>query len=481
MDKHKRILKENFGLDSFRNPQEEIILRILDKKHSLVIMPTGAGKSLTYQVPALVFDGLTIVISPLIALMKDQVDTLVRKGINATYINSSLNRTERENRYEELSNGDYKLLYVTPERFRKTDFVAILKKRDISLLAVDEAHCISEWGHDFRPDYSRLKEFRSLMNNPLTLALTATATPAVQADILVQLGLKKEDVKIYHEGIERENLYLECVDLWGEEEKLSHILSIIEANPGNGIIYFVLIKALNSFGDLLAKKNIKFIKYHGDLLQAERKKIQNRFMNGENNLVLATNAFGMGIDKENIRYVIHAQIPGSLEAYYQEIGRAGRDGLASICSMLYDEQDLNIQLQFLNWNNPGVGYYDRLYKLLLTNQDRANAEGLEFLREELVFKNRNDFRLETALGMLDRYGVTAGDIESKNLRLVSELPQTLSSEEYLQMKLKQEQEKLYQMVLYTKEQTCRKSFIHNYFGIDYGEKCGACDLDRVET
>ena len=477
MENYHKILKKYFGFDSFRGVQEDIIQRTLQNKHSLVIMPTGSGKSLTYQIPALLFDDLTVVISPLIALMKDQVDGLQQRSIDAVYINSSLNKTEREKRYREIGEGHYKLLYVTPERFRKPEFVDILKNRKISLLAVDEAHCISEWGHDFRPDYTRLKEFRSVMSNPTTIALTATATPRVQSDIIKQLGLTASEIERYHEGIERENLHLECHDLWGEDEKLKKIKEIIESHKGNGIVYFVLIKDLNRMAELLSKRKIRFLKYHGDLNADERRKIQDRFMNGENNLVLATNAFGMGIDKENIRFVIHAQIPSSLEAYYQEIGRAGRDGKISVCSLLYDEQDLNIQLQFIEWNNPAATYYDRLYRLLNDQLERANAEGIEYLREQMTFKNRSDFRLETALGMMDRFGVTEGSLESKNLTIAAELAEELGSDDNRQSKLKMEQEKLYQMVLYTKEETCRKAFIHRYFGLEYQDTCGVCDLD----
>jgi ATP-dependent DNA helicase RecQ len=479
MNKPHKILHQYFGFDSFRPPQEQIIQRTLEGKHSLIIMPTGSGKSLTYQIPALIFNGLTVVISPLIALMKDQVDGLVARGIDAVYINSSLNRSERESRYQKISDGQYKLVYVTPERFRKSEFIQVLQKREINLLAVDEAHCISEWGHDFRPDYTRIKEFRQVMGDPTTIALTATATPKVQEDIIDQLGLTKEDINIYHEGIERANLFLGCHPVWGEEEKLRHILKIITDNPGNGIVYFVLIKDLNRMSELLRKEQIRCIKYHGDLSSAERKNIQNKFMNGENNLVLATNAFGMGIDKNNIRFVIHTQIPASLEAYYQEIGRAGRDNKRSICTLLYDEQDLNIQLEFIKWNNPSVGYYDRLYKLLYDQVERVNAEGIEFLREQLTFKNSKDFRLETALGILERYGVIEGGVESKNLNLSGELVEPLSSQDYLDIKLKREQEKLYQMVLYTKEENCRKAFIHRYFGLNYQDNCGACDLDLL--
>lgn len=478
MTDYRVILKKHFGFKSFRGVQEDVIQRTLKNRHSLVIMPTGSGKSLTYQIPALMFDGLTVVISPLIALMKDQVDGLQKKMIDAIYINSSLNKEERSQRYQLLSEGHYKLLYVTPERFRKSEFVEILKQRKISLLAVDEAHCISEWGHDFRPDYTRLKDFRHLLSDPTTIALTATATPRVQRDIIDQLGLKRPEMKIFHEGIERKNLFLECKQLWGEEEKLLHILEIIKDNPGNGIIYFVLIKDLNRMAELLRKKNIDYFKYHGDLSGEERKKIQDRFMEGENNLVLATNAFGMGIDKENIRFIIHTQIPASVEAYYQEIGRSGRDGKYSLCSLLYDEQDLNIQLQFIDWNNPAASYYDRLYRLIAGQTEQVNAGGMDFVREQMTYKNRMDFRLETALGILDRYGVTEGNLDSKNLTIISELPEQLSSQDHRNTKLKIDQEKLYQMVLYTKETVCRKAFIHHYFGLDYRKKCGSCDLDN---
>ena len=465
----QHLLKKYFGFELFREPQQEIIQHVLDKKHCLIIMPTGSGKSLTYQIPALMLPDLTLVLSPLIALMKDQVDVLVKKGIDATFINSSLNKTEREQRYQNVSAGKYKLLYVTPERFRKKEFLDILKKREISLLAVDEAHCISQWGHDFRPDYTRLAEFRKLMNNPTTIALTATATPEVQKDIIKQLNLKENEVKLFHEGIDRPNLFLEVHSLWGEQEKLVNILRIVKAHKGNGIVYFVLIKDLENMSDLLTRKGVRHLKYHGDLDNFRRKSIQEKFMKGENNLVLATNAFGMGVDKDNIRYVVHAQIPGSLEAYYQEIGRAGRDGKDSICSLLYDEQDLNIQLEFIKWNNPAAGFYDRLYRLLQNDIQRANAEGLEFVKEQMTYKNRRDFRVETALGIFDRWAVTEGVIDKKNISIVSEIPENLIDQNYLDDKLKNEQKKLYSMMQYAKLENEYKAFIHEYFGLPFND------------
>jgi len=477
-DQKTGLLSQYFGYDKFREPQAQIIDHIMQNGHALVIMPTGSGKSLLYQIPALMLEDLTLVISPLIALMKDQVDVLQRRGIQATFINASLERSEREKRYNNLAAGAYKLVYVTPERFRKSDFRSAIARRKVSLLAIDEAHCISEWGHDFRPDYTRIGEFRHFLNFPVTMALTATATPAVQEDIINQLGLGHGEIKRFHQGIDRPNLFLEVFNVWGEDEKYEHITQIITQRPGSGIIYFVLIKDLEKMSNRLQKKGIRHMIYHGDLASDQRRKIQNQFMGRQNQLVLATNAFGMGIDKENIRYVIHAQIPGSVEAYFQEIGRAGRDGQLSICSLLYDQQDLNIQFDFIKWNNPGAGYYERLYALLKSDAERANAEGSEYLREQLTFKNRYDFRLETALGLLDRYGVTTGTLDTHDLTVVNELPEKLADPGYLDRKLRNEQEKLYQMVMYTKEESCRKAFIHRYFGLEYASKCGACDLEN---
>lgn len=472
------ILQTRFGYESFRPPQEQIIRRALDGAHSLVIMPTGGGKSLCYQIPALMMGDvepskagkvpLTLVLSPLIALMKDQVDALRSRGIDATFINSSLSREDRERRYAGVSSGKYNLLYVTPERFRKAEFTGALSSRDVRLLAVDEAHCISEWGHDFRPDYTRLRELRAQIGNPTTIALTATATPDVQADIVRQLGLTPEVVRVFHEGIDRPNLRLSVDEVWGDDEKVERIARIAQNyadQQGSGIVYFTLIRTLERFSERLRSMKIPHLCYHGDLDRTLRRRIQNQFMRGDCPLVLATPAFGMGIDKDNIRYVIHGEIPGSMEAWYQEIGRAGRDGLPSDCVLLYDESDLLTQMEFLRWSNPDSEFYQRVYDLLVHQREQVEAFGVEWMREKLHARQRHDFRLETVLGMLERHGVIEGSWEPMNVTVLGDLVPELLDQDRLAEKLRRDQQKLLALVQFVRHEGEKMAYIHQYFGI----------------
>ncbi len=460
------VLKKYFNYDSFLPGQEEIINSLTkENKNCLVIMPTGGGKSLCYQIPGLMFENPVIVISPLIALMKDQVDALRNRDIPAAFINSSLSREHKEQRLADFAAGKFRFLYVAPERFRKKEFTEVVGKMKISLLALDEAHCVSEWGHDFRPDYSRVGEFRQLLGNPLTIALTATATPEVQQDILKKLNLDEKETRLFHYGISRPNLGLEVKEVFHNQDKTSAILDTIKNYKGSGIIYFSLIKTLDEFSGILHKKKIHHEVYHGKLPSDKRKSVQKRFINGIDTIVLATNAFGMGIDKPDIRFVIHAEIPGSIESYYQEIGRAGRDGRDSLCLLLYDQEDLRIQMDFIKWANPEPAFYRRLYSLLEHDLEKVNSFGLEYLRQELVFKNRFDFRPETALKMLERIGSIEGDLIETSISLTDTEPDFLFDEEYHQNKLRSDQMKLLNVVRYFREADDRASWLEKYFGI----------------
>jgi len=400
MDKIKEYLKKFFHIDNFRFNQEEIIKAVLDKKNCVVIMPTGGGKSLCFQLPAMYFEGVTMVVSPLIALMKDQVDALNRNGVPATFINSSISGDEQTQRINDVRAGKYKLLYIAPERFNNFLFKEQLQGLKVDLFAIDEAHCISDWGHDFRPSYLRLKEVIKFLNNPPVIALTATATPEVKKDIIKQLDL--ESPEIFVAGFDRPNLSFSVITC-GKSDKAWQTLEFVKTAPGSGIIYAGTRSNADQITAMLQESDIEAINYHAGLMPEERKKIQDDFMNNKYRVIVATNAFGMGIDKPDIRFVIHFDIPGSLEAYYQEAGRAGRDGQGSHCLLFYNTSDRYLREFFIKGDNPSRQNIEEIYSVL----KQQSIEPILLTYNEIsgyLSENVPEMAIGTGLKLLERYG-----------------------------------------------------------------------------
>jgi ATP-dependent DNA helicase RecQ len=396
-------LLAHFGYPAFRPGQESAVESVLAGNDTLVVLPTGGGKSLCYQVPALILPKLTVVISPLISLMKDQVDALEARGLPATFVNSTLTGSQISDRISRAIRGDIKLLYVAPERFDAGVTAERLRDAGVSLLAVDEAHCISEWGHDFRPSYLRISQVREKLGNPPTIALTATATPHVRTDIIAQLKL--ESPKTIITGFDRKNLSYHVLPTRNEQEKDDALVHLLKTNEGLAVVYASTRKAVERITGVLDRARIPAAAYHAGLDDERRHEVQDAFMTEKVRAIVATNAFGMGIDKPNVRIVVHYAMPGTLEAYYQEAGRAGRDGKPGNCYLLHSFPDRFTHEFFIKGNYPEQALVEEVYALLQRNADESG--GVDLSPEDIAnrIKTKASGRdIESVLRVLNKAG-----------------------------------------------------------------------------
>jgi ATP-dependent DNA helicase RecQ len=474
----QKLLRERFGHHEFRDGQERVVRALLDGRDALAILPTGGGKSLVYQLTAELLPGLTVVVSPLLALMKDQVESLRAHGIDVALINSHQSQSESEQALEDARTGHVKLLYVSPERFDDAEFMAQARQISVSLFVVDEAHSISEWGHNFRPAYLTLPEAIVRLGQPTILALTATATPYVRRDIVERLGMREPLVVV--RGTDRPNLFLEVVRVEQETEDRRVVQELLEDDDpvmhGSGIIYTATTRAARDTAGWLRAWGIAADYYHGQRTKRDRERVQNAFMSGDLRVICATNAFGMGVDKPDVRFVIHRDIPASVESYYQEAGRAGRDGHAARCTLIYRPGDLG-RAAFI-------------------------ASGGELTREELVQARAGllqlngqgatltDLQTVTGLGKADvvrlvevllEHGIAQQRRGRVRLRVADFDPQEVSLERE-EHRRAYERSRLDMMRAYAELRECRRRYILNYFGEEpEWQACGNCDVDLARA
>ncbi|MDM8531472.1 RecQ family ATP-dependent DNA helicase [Anaerolineales bacterium HSG25] len=461
----KEALKKYFGFDVFREGQEMAIKRVLNGQETLLVMPTGSGKSLGYQLPALMLPGLTLVISPLIALMKDQVDGLVQAGISATYINSSLPGYESNERMRAVQEGHVKLLYVAPERLRNNRFMRALANIKISLLAIDEAHCVSQWGHDFRPDYLRIAPTWQALGRPTLLATTATATPNVQKQIVKLLDLKKAQIIVA--GFNRPNLSFAVKYTPDDNTKLQTLQSILQkTNTGSSIVYTSTRRNTEEVADFIRHIGIPAQAYHAGLERNIRYQVQDEFMADRLKVVVATNAFGMGVDKATVRAVIHYNIPSSVEAYYQESGRAGRDGLPANCIMLFSPNDQGLQEFLIKSDIPTYEDMEQLYRLLANSTD--SVEAFATISELSDHTHMFPTKVRVALSELEQAGLIInlgmdGFVNKWRINGYSHAALNKRNQA-IQARMNNRFNLLNTMLNYAKLTTCRRKYLLKYFG-----------------
>ena len=479
VDPLNEALHRHFGFSAFQPGQRAVITSVLSRKPTLAVMPTGAGKSLCYQLPALISEGLTLVISPLISLMKDQVDALQARGVKAYFLNSSLSTAEQQSVYDAIEAGSCTLLYVAPERFRSGRFLGLLRRHPIALIAVDEAHCISQWGHDFRPEYAKLGAHLAELDYEMLIACTATATPLVQRDILQVLKLHRDEVEVHVAGFLRKNLYLEARLCRSKSTRQAILKACLKTIEGAVIIYANTQKLVEEYAELCASvlSPEQVSAYHGGMSERLRSTAQERFMSGEASVVVATNAFGMGVDRGDVRAVIHVEIPRTVEAYYQEVGRAGRDGAPAHCLLLYGPGDRRTHEFLINQSHPNPKAFQQVWSSLAsgpktpdelqrTLKSASLSDKVDVITRYLRKESLIEYQPQEELVELSERGLQAGALDE-----VMNLEAIASHREH-QLKMHDEMYRLAQ------SGECRHAYLLSYFGEDRLERCpseASCD------
>jgi ATP-dependent DNA helicase RecQ len=469
-----KLLRSVFGVERLRAGQQDVIDSVLDGKDTLAIMPTGSGKSLCYQLPAKILPGATIVVSPLISLMKDQLEKLHDLGIHAAQVNSSLSPDEERDALDGIRSRRHEIVFCTPERLAQAEFIAVLKAVDIALVVIDEAHCISHWGHDFRPAYLEMAAAIEALGRPPVLALTATATDDVVADIAKQLGRPK--LNIVNTGIYRPNLHYNVVQVTNRREKIGAALRIVRDSNGFGIVYAATVKAAEEMLQALLEAGESATIYHGKLAARQRKENQDLFMEGQRRVMVATNAFGMGIDKSDTRFVVHLQVPANLEAYYQESGRAGRDGADAWCTLLFLQDDKRLQQFFLVKHYPDAAGLKAVYQAA---KDLMGAGPVRFDRLDAALDEFGAGKIKICLKLLKDGCLLRQDRSLAFVLARAEPTQALFDELAQVYAQKQERDRaaLEQMVSYAVSGFCRWKVLLDYFAdaVPGFEKCCRCD------
>src|SRR5262245_29646887 len=471
----ERALREHFGFEQFRPNQREVIEHTLARRHTLAVLPTGLGKSLCYQLPAQLMSGLTLVISPLIALMQDQVEAMARRGFkNVTYLNSALSPSEVGRRFGDIERGLYKLVYIAPERCDSPRFQQLVRQTEISLVVIDEAHCISQWGHDFRPHYRTMLARLPELKRATFLALTATATPDVQRDIAAALAMP--DVQRVIADFDRPNLHLETIHIDDRRSKDERLLDLLSRDGGAAIVYASTRKEAATVHQLLESRGFNVGLYHAGLDAVNRSEAQRRFLQGDCRVIAATVAFGLGIDKPDVRRVIHYNVPGSLENYYQEAGRAGRDGERAVCTLLYSQSDVRIQRFLLEQSCPEPRTMLQIYGLLRGAHPLAVAAG-----DLAQASGKQEIAVNAALQALYEQKWAQITADGKYLVAKPETTQPKIEAQSLRERRRRAEDRLRKVIAYALDAQCRRAQILGYFGQKFSPPCGGCDVCASTT